>query len=92
MAQENVQRLAQYKAKLVVLPKKSAGSSYEQLKGFILPLAKPTLRVKARKATDDEKNGKVFKTMRHERATGRMVGIRQKIAAEKEAEEAMKKK
>merc|ERR1711988_805306 len=90
--QANVQRLEQYKAKLVILNKKRAGHTEAQLKGFILPLAKPSLREKARAVTAEEKKRTVFQEMRIARANERLIGSRQRRDELKAAEEAMKKK
>merc|ERR1712080_529593 len=82
--QANVQRLKEYQAKVVILPKREA-STEAQLKGFILPIAKADMRDRARKATEEEKKSNVFQSMRIARADARMIGVRQRIADEKAA-------
>lgn len=103
---ENVQRLKEYKARLVVLPKKirvrkgdkaqaqpaQPVGPVSQATGFILPIVKPTLAQEVRAITAEEKAERVFVTLRKERARARLAGKRQKWALEKEAEEAVSAK
>jgi large subunit ribosomal protein L13e len=58
----------------------------------VLPFARPTLHVKARAVTADEKKTSVFREMRIARADARMVGVRQKKADEAAAADALEKK
>eukprot|EP00052_Salpingoeca_macrocollata_P030410 m.319432 g.319432 ORF g.319432 m.319432 type:complete len:205 (+) comp23153_c0_seq1:67-681(+) len=95
--QQNTQRLKQYLANLVVLPKDRKASKEEikmvpQLLGDVLPLAKADKRVRARKITEEEKKANVYQHMRMQRSAAKFVGVRQKRADDKAAEEAMKKK
>jgi len=87
--QTNVQRLKEYKAKLIEFPKKGKGEApaVSQLMGVVMPMSKASPRVKSRAITGDEKKANVFRDMRIARADERMIGMRQKkadAAAEKE--------
>ncbi|EDO41580.1 predicted protein [Nematostella vectensis] len=101
--QANVQRLKEYKSKLIVFPRKAnkpkQGDSEAadlanavQLQGPVMPIPQESVPIKARPITEDEKKFSVFKTMRIERANARLIGIREKRAKEKAEAEAMKKK
>merc|ERR1711935_534608 len=63
-----------------------------QLQGTVLPVTQPKLSAKSRAITAEEKEANVFYGMRIARASARMVGVRQKLADEKEAAAALKKK
>jgi len=96
----NVARLKEYRAKLILFPKKMSkpkkGDSTaeecrvaSQLSGRVLPFAgKEKTRVKAMKITDEMKKFEPYRHQRRQRADIRQVGIRAKKA--KEAEEAAK--
>ncbi|XP_031562005.1 60S ribosomal protein L13-like [Actinia tenebrosa] len=101
--QANVQRLKEYKSKLIIFPRKagkpkqgdSEAADLEnavQLQGEVMPIQQPSVQIKARPITDEEKKFSVFKTMRIERSNARLIGIREKRAKEKAEAEAMKKK
>merc|ERR1711931_119763 len=101
--QANVQRLKEYKSKLIVFPKKlsapKAGdaeatelSLAAQLQGKILPIIKSKPENKARAITEEELKMSVFKTMRIARANRRLMGIRARRIKQAEADAAMKKK
>merc|ERR1712142_247809 len=101
--QANVQRLKEYKSKLIIFPKKlsapKAGDSDpselavpSQLQGKIMPIIVSKPAIKARAITDEEKKLSVFKTMRIERANRRLAGIRARRKKEAESEAAMKAK
>merc|ERR1711872_325473 len=101
--QANVQRLKEYKSKLIVFPKKpsapKAGDSEaselavgSQLRGQIMPIVASKPSNKARLITDDEKKVNVFKSMRIARANRRLMGIRARRIKQAEADAAMKKK
>merc|ERR1711962_1545595 len=101
--QTNVQRLKEYKSKLIIFPKKAsapkAGDSEaselavgSQLQGKIMPIVVSKPANKARVITDEEKKVNVFKSMRIERANRRLAGIRARRKKEAENEAAMKKK
>uniref|UniRef100_A0A6U6DYD2 60S ribosomal protein L13 n=1 Tax=Odontella aurita TaxID=265563 RepID=A0A6U6DYD2_9STRA len=84
----NVERLKEYKAKLVVFPRKrlnkpKAGDSgpeetkaATQLSGTVLPLAKPSSEIVMEEVTDEMKEFKAFTTMRNARKESRVVGHR----------------
>jgi len=91
--QRNVQRLKEYKSKLILFPineKKirKGESSLEdcklatQLKGEVMPLKKEQPVVEYREITKDEKKFKAFATLRKARTDARLVGIRAKRAKE----------
>ncbi|XP_020609580.1 60S ribosomal protein L13-like, partial [Orbicella faveolata] len=101
--QANVQRLKEYKSKLIVFPRKASkpkqGDSEPaelanavQLQGAVMPIQQSRLPIKARKITDEEKNTSVFRSMRIARANARLIGIREKRAREKAEQDALKKK
>lgn len=101
--QTNVQRLKEYKSKLIVFPRKPSQPKQgdadvselavaAQLQGKILPIMEVKPDNKARLITDEEKKISVFKTMRIARANKRLVGIREKRAKEAAADAAMKAK
>eukprot|EP00744_Colponema_vietnamica_P000010 GILI01000025.1.p2 GENE.GILI01000025.1~~GILI01000025.1.p2 ORF type:complete len:208 (-),score=85.06 GILI01000025.1:105-728(-) len=92
--QENVQRLKTYMSKLVVFPRnnkapKKGDSTKDDLAKAtqpankdIIAVPKPTLRVKARAITAEEKKEKVYHKLRTEWINARYVGVREKRAAE----------
>ena len=82
--QTNVQRLKEYMGKLIEFPKKGKGEkpAVAQLMGTVLPIAKPSLRVKSAAITEDMKKAQVFRGMRFDRADARLIGARQKRADE----------
>merc|ERR1712033_141702 len=101
--QANVQRLKEYKSKLIIFPKKAsapkAGDSDpselavpSQLQGKIMPIIVSKPANKARLITDEEKKISVFKAMRIERANRRLAGIRARRKKDAESEAAMKAK
>lgn len=104
--QLNVQRLKEYRSKLILFPKKSnqpksGDSSPEeikiatQLQGPVLPNKQRPTREKARAITDEERKHFVFQTMRMARSNAKLHGIRAKRKKEKEeaaAQMAPKKK
>lgn len=97
----NVARLEEYKSKLMVLPRgskaKKGDTPRSALEGaqltnakVILPIVKPSLRVRARAITSEEKASSAYKTLRKARTDKKMFGKRLKRAADK-AEAAAKK-
>merc|ERR1711879_787328 len=101
--QANVQRLKEYKSKLIVFPKKPSApkagdaeaselSLASQLQGKILPIIESKPENKARAITEEELKVSVFKTMRIARANRRLMGIRARRIKQAEADAAMKKK
>ena len=99
----NVQRLKEYRSKLILFPKKSGkplkGDSTEeeiqgatQLKEALMPVKKQKHEVEVRKITEEEKNFQAYRTLRTERTNAKYKGIRDKRATEKATEAADKKK
>ncbi|XP_041453913.1 60S ribosomal protein L13-like [Lytechinus variegatus] len=100
--QANVQRLKEYRSKLILFPKKLSkpkkGDSEEaelkmatQLSGPVMPIKSVQKREKARAISDEEKKHSVFQALRMARSNQKLHGIRAKRAKEKEAEEAQNK-
>ncbi|KAK6294569.1 hypothetical protein J4Q44_G00353990 [Coregonus suidteri] len=101
--QANVQRLKEYRSKLILFPRKASapkkGDSTEeelkmatQLSGAVMPIKNVHKKEKARVISEDEKNFKAFASLRMARANARLFGIRAKRAKEAEAESIDKKK
>ncbi|XP_065178541.1 large ribosomal subunit protein eL13-like [Sycon ciliatum] len=101
--QANVQRLKEYRSKLIVFPRKLSkpkrGDSdaaelkvASQLAGPILPIRQVHPTIKARAITDEEKTTSVFRSMRIARANARLVGVREKRAREAAEADVLKKK
>jgi len=91
--QLNVQRIKEYRAKLILFPKKltkpKKGDSNEeelklatQLKGKVLPIRVAPKKEKARAVTADEKKFSAFVALRQARAHVRLAGARAKKAKE----------
>jgi len=91
--QQNVQRLKEYRSKLILFPlnaKKPAkgDSTAEELKlasqvvGTLMPIRQPSKKEKARVPTEDEKNFDAFTALRKARIDAKLVGIRAKRAKE----------
>lgn len=94
--QENVQRLKEYKSKLLLFPRnpakpkegeasKSDMSVAEQYTGKLLPITKPTPTVEVRKITDEDRKTHAYRSLRIERSNKRMEGKRKKRAEEEAA-------
>jgi len=91
----NAARLAEYQSKLMIMPRgskaKKGDTPKKELEGAklaapcktVLPIAKPVLRVKARKNTAEEKAGSAYKVLRKARTDKKMFGRRLKRAADK---------
>ncbi|KAL1007243.1 hypothetical protein UPYG_G00083920 [Umbra pygmaea] len=101
--QINVQRLKEYRSKLILFPRKASaprkGDSTEeelkmatQLSGPVMPIKNVHKREKARVISDDEKKFKAFASLRMARANARLFGIRAKRAKEAEADNIDKKR
>ncbi|KAF5337410.1 hypothetical protein D9611_003147 [Ephemerocybe angulata] len=97
----NVERLREYKARLIVFPRKAGKPKKGDSTGDDLtaattrsPIAIPDVYVHEapRKITSEEREAKAFRTLRDARSTARYAGIRKVRAAKKEEEEAAKKK
>ncbi|KAG5839304.1 hypothetical protein ANANG_G00203610 [Anguilla anguilla] len=99
----NVQRLKEYRSKLILFPRKATAprkgdSSAEELKmatqlaGPIMPIRNVHKKEKARVISEDEKNFKAFASLRMARANARLFGIRAKRAKEAAEQDVEKKK
>jgi large subunit ribosomal protein L13e len=91
--QQNVQRLKEYRAKLILFPKKASkprkeDSTAEELKlatqltGPLMPIVAVPRKEKARVITDDERKYSAFVALRQARAHKRLAGRRAKKAKE----------
>mmetsp|Transcript_1222 Transcript_1222/g.2344 ORF Transcript_1222/g.2344 Transcript_1222/m.2344 type:complete len:208 (-) Transcript_1222:245-868(-) len=96
--QENVQRLKAYKAKLIIFPRRTGkpkkGDSAEadlkqatQLTGPLMPIKRVGIKAASRAISAEERKESVYAKLRKARSDARLVGIRKKRAAEKEAKE-----
>ncbi|MCM8651647.1 60S ribosomal protein L13, partial [Lactiplantibacillus sp. E932] len=101
--QNNVQRLKEYRSKLIIFPRKATapkkGDSTEeelkmatQLSGPVMPIKNAYKKEKARVISEDEKNFKAFASLRMARANARLFGIRAKRAKEAAEQDPEKKK
>ncbi len=101
--QANVQRLKEYKARLIVFPRNSkkpktgdsdaaALSKATQLKGRLFAVKQDARKTKARKITKEELAGSAYSVVRHARSEKRYLGIRKKRAEDKKKDEEEKKK
>nr|8G60_LL Chain LL, eL13 [Homo sapiens]8G6J_LL Chain LL, eL13 [Homo sapiens] len=101
--QANVQRLKEYRSKLILFPRKPSApkkgdSSAEELKlatqltGPVMPVRNVYKKEKARVITEEEKNFKAFASLRMARANARLFGIRAKRAKEAAEQDVEKKK
>lgn len=91
--QKNVQRLKEYRSKLILFPrnlnkvKKGEATEEErkvatQLHTEVMPIKQPAPKLKIRTVTEDEKKFSAYVTLRVARADVRLVGIRAKKAKE----------
>lgn len=92
--QRNVQRLKEYRSKLILFPRKltakpKKGEATEeerkmatQLKTKVMPIRQEPKRLKIRAITEDEKKFSAYAALRKARADVRLVGIRAKKAKE----------
>ncbi|XP_070536646.1 large ribosomal subunit protein eL13-like [Ptychodera flava] len=101
--QANVQRLKEYRSKLILFPKRPGKPRKEdskeeevkmatQLSGKVMPIQKVHKKEKARAITDEERKHSVFQAIRMARANARLSGIRAKRAKEAAEAAAMTKK
>lgn len=92
----NAARLAEYKQKLMVLPRGSKAKKGDTPRAalkdaklttdkYILPLKKASLRVRARAITAEEKGASAYRVLRKARTDKKMFGRRLKRAADKAA-------
>nr|XP_010969020.1 60S ribosomal protein L13-like [Camelus bactrianus] len=100
--QTNVQRLKEYRSKLILFPRKPSApkkgdSSAEELKlaaqltGPVMPIRSVYKKEKARVITEEE-NFKAFASLRMARANAQLFGIRAKRAKEAAEQDVEKKK
>merc|ERR1712179_139874 len=96
--QQNVQRLKEYRSKLILFPKKQSkpgkGDATEeemkmatQLSGPVMAISQRVTKDKARAITDDEKRFDPYFCLRQARANKRLQGYREKKAREKAQED-----
>ncbi|XP_046999426.1 60S ribosomal protein L13 [Schistocerca americana] len=88
--QQNVQRLKEYRSKLILFPvhenkrlRKGEATEEErkvasQLKTTVMPIKQPSVKPKARTITEEDKKFSAFTALRKARADARLVGIRAK--------------
>ncbi|CAH0592422.1 unnamed protein product [Chrysodeixis includens] len=86
--QTNVQRLKEYRARLILFPKgkkvlKGEANEEErklatQLRGPLMPVQQPAPKSIARAITDEEKDFKAYQYLRGARSIAKLVGIRAK--------------
>ncbi|ANB15988.1 ribosomal 60S subunit protein L13A [Sugiyamaella lignohabitans] len=101
----NVNRLKEYKAKLIVFPRKagkpkSGDASAEEIAAAkqqlsvaaAFPIAQTTTVLSERAITEEDKNVEAYKTLRIARSNAKYAGIREKRAKDKAEAEAEKKK
>ncbi|RXM34290.1 60S ribosomal protein L13 [Acipenser ruthenus] len=101
--QANVQRLKEYRSKLILFPRKASApkkgdSSAEEVKmatqlvGPVMPIKNIYKKEKARVISEEEKNFKAFASLRMARSNARLFGIRAKRAKEAADQDVEKKK
>jgi len=94
--QENVQRLKEYKSKLILFPKRAgkpkAGDSEAadlttatQFKGKLMPITKAETKLEVRAITEEEKKFKAYGKLRVEHMNVRWEGTRKKRAEQADA-------
>ncbi|XP_078256978.1 large ribosomal subunit protein eL13 [Rhinoraja longicauda] len=99
----NVQRLKEYRSKLIIFPRKASApkkgdSTPEEIKvatqllGSVMPIKNVYKKEKARVISEDEKNFKAFASLRMARANARLFGMRAKRAKEAAEQDIEKKK
>jgi len=96
----NVQRLKEYKSKLVLFPRnikkpkqgeatKEQKGKAQQQTGILLPIKKSTARLQTVKAKDLDAKVSAYATLRKARSDARLVGIREKRKKQKAEEDAL---
>ncbi|CAM4572886.1 unnamed protein product, partial [Lepidochelys olivacea] len=101
--QANVQRLKEYRSKLILFPRKPCApkkgdSSPEELKmatqlsGPVMPIRNVYKKEKAHVISEDKKNFKAFARLHRARANARLFGICAKRAKEAAEQDVEKKK
>lgn len=96
----NVERLNAYKSKLILFPRrngkaKKGDSSKSELQSVnkgetskTLPVVQPAVTFEGRKLTEEEKGFEAYKTLRKAQSDARYVGVREKRAKAKAADDA----
>ncbi|CAO2640183.1 60S ribosomal protein L13 [Lemmus lemmus] len=92
--QANVQRLKEYRSKLILFPRKPSAPKKgdSSLTGSVMPIRNVYKKEKSRVITEEEKNFKAFASLRMARANARLFGIRAKRAKEAAEQDVEKKK
>jgi len=96
----NVQRLKEYKSKLILFPRdkkhpktgdatEEATKGAQQLKGTLLPLKSRALKVEVVNKSDINPKASAFTALRKARATARLIGVRAKRAKKREEKAAL---
>uniref|UniRef100_A0A287CYS0 60S ribosomal protein L13 n=1 Tax=Ictidomys tridecemlineatus TaxID=43179 RepID=A0A287CYS0_ICTTR len=89
--QANVQRLKEYRSKLILFPRKPSAPKKGD-SSVSTPKVSVYKKEKARVITEEEKNFKAFASLRMARANARLFGIRAKRAKEAAEQDVEKKK
>merc|ERR1712168_1300636 len=89
--QRNVQRLKEYKGKLVILKKGAACDVEQNTERKVMALAAPAAKLETAKITEDMKKGSVYQAFHMARANVKYAGQRAKRRAERLAAEEEKK-
>ncbi|CAO2640184.1 60S ribosomal protein L13 [Lemmus lemmus] len=90
--QANVQRLKEYRSKLILFPRKPSAPKKGDSSGSVMPIRNVYKKEKSRVITEEEKNFKAFASLRMARANARLFGIRAKRAKEAAEQDVEKKK
>lgn len=102
--QQNIQRLKEYKSKLILFPvhekkklRKGEATPEErklatQLTGHVMPIKNAEPVIEFREITEKEKSFSAFKAIRQARTNAKLIGIRAKKAREAAEADEMKKK
>uniref|UniRef100_A0A2I3T8C2 60S ribosomal protein L13 n=1 Tax=Pan troglodytes TaxID=9598 RepID=A0A2I3T8C2_PANTR len=92
--QADVQRLKEYRSKLILFPRKPSAPKKgdSSLTGPVMPIRNVYKKEKARVITEEEKNFKAFASLRMARANAWLFGIRAKRAKEAAEQDVEKKK
>merc|ERR1711874_332541 len=89
--QKNVQRLKEYKQKLVMIPKSASTDVEQNLARKIMPVASMDTSLETAKITEDMKKGSVYQAFHMAKANVKFAGQREKRRVAREAAEAEKK-
>jgi large subunit ribosomal protein L13e len=89
--QRNVQRLKEYKQKLVMIPKNGSSDIEQNLARKIMPIAAASSAIETAKITADMKKGSVYHAFHMAKANVKFAGQREKRRKQREAEAEEKK-